>query len=130
MVTIFKYLPLRDDTLLRPIARVFIRNTNKEWTLFRCLIDSGSDITLIPLSIGLSLGFIVNPHTIQEMGRVYGKLPVIYKSVTMQIGNKTFLCNIAWAMLDEVPPLLGRQDVFDQFVISFNQQKREIYFEG
>jgi hypothetical protein len=44
------------STILRPIARVKLINEDKETTV-DMYIDSGADITLIPYSVGIALGY-------------------------------------------------------------------------
>jgi len=47
----------------------------------------------------------------------------------MKIGEKVLPILVAWALIEEVPPLLGRADVFDYFKITFLQKERKIIFE-
>ena len=42
---------------------------------------------------------------------------VIVKKVKMKIGNQEFDTRIAWCLEEDVPPLLGRIDVFNKFKI-------------
>lgn len=41
----------------------------------------------------------------------------------MKIGGKLFDARIAWALIEEVPLLLGRTDVFNLFSICFKKNK-------
>ncbi|MFQ6119329.1 MAG: hypothetical protein ACE5KE_05510, partial [Methanosarcinales archaeon] len=43
--------------ILRPVACVEFKSMKGEWIEVRPYIDSGADITLIPLSLGRLLGF-------------------------------------------------------------------------
>ena len=36
---------------------------------------------------------------------------------------------MAWGLIEEVPPLLGRADIFDCFKITFLQKEEKIIFE-
>ena len=42
-------------TILRPVASLEFRSRGCEWIEIRMYIDSGADMTLIPLSFGRSL---------------------------------------------------------------------------
>ncbi len=42
----------------------------------------------------------------------------------MRIGNREFEARVAWALEENVPPLLGRTDVFEEFDIRFRQRSR------
>ncbi|MBI4130752.1 hypothetical protein HY468_05520 [Candidatus Roizmanbacteria bacterium] len=92
-------------------------------------IDSGADVTLIPLSLGNLLGLRVDNHHVQKIGGISGSVSIIYTKRNMRIGNSEFTSRIAWSLHEDVPPLLGRLDVFDQFDITFQQEKKRIVFE-
>jgi hypothetical protein len=70
-------------------------------------IDSGADVTLLPRSF---------------------LKPLRIKNVCMRIGNKVFNAKIAVALIEYVPYILGREDVFDKFEIRFCQQERVVRF--
>ncbi|MBM3209494.1 hypothetical protein FJZ40_04365 [Candidatus Shapirobacteria bacterium] len=114
--------------ILRPIADVWLKRGNT-WVEFHPYIDSGADVTLIPLSLGELLGFKIGGEKIEEIGGIRGGVPVIYKNWQIKLGEKVLPILIAWALVEEVPPLLGRTDVFDFFRITFLQKERKIIFE-
>ena len=58
-----------------------------------------------------------------------GEVPVIITKVDIRMDDVEFPINVAWALEEDVPPLLGRTDVFDRFKIMFNQGSRSIIFE-
>ena len=122
----FKYRKEFFETLgviYRPVAEVIFINDDKEVKDFP-YIDSGADITLIPRSLGELLGFSVD-NEIKEMGGVGGsKVPTILKTLKMRIGEIEFPIKIAWALVEDVPPLLGRADVFDKFEVKFRQKEK------
>lgn len=51
------------------------------------------------------------------------------KVVKMKIGDKTFDASIAVALIEDVPYILGRENVFDKFKICFNQKEKIVEFE-
>ena len=113
----------------RPVAKVYINSINGEWIPFAPYIDSGADITLIPYTLGLKLGFriseeIINLHGVRGIG-----LPVEIRKVKMRIGNIELEPRVAWALIEEAPPLLGRLDIFDKFNITFKEKEGKIIFE-
>lgn len=117
------------DFIKRPVADVFIKSTSGEWIEFHPYIDSGADLTLIPLSLGKLLGFTVNEKKIEQIGGIRGSVPIINFKNLMRIGDKEIEANIAWALVEEVPPLLGRTSVFDNFDIKFRQKRGLIEFQ-
>lgn len=92
-------------------------------------IDSGADITLISLSFGRLLGFEVDEEKIIELRGVGSDtLPVIIQKVPVKIGDHEFKIKVAWSLKEDVPTLLGRVDVFDNFHVLFKQDQRIIEF--
>jgi len=113
----------------RPIADIFIKTTSGLWIEFHPYIDSGADVTMIPLSLGRLLGWEVDERKIQQIGGIRGSVPVIYTQNRIRIGKEKFSVNLAWSLIEDVPPLLGRKDIFDIFKITFEQYKGLIIFE-
>lgn len=116
-------------TIKRPVADVFLKTKKDFWIEFHPYIDSGADITMIPLSFGKLIGFKIDESKIQQIGGIRGSVPVINTKATIKIGDKTFIVNVAWALIEDVSPLLGRMDVFDVFKITFEQYKGIIALE-
>lgn len=112
----------------RPVVDVWFKKENN-WVEFHPYIDSGADITLIPFSLGKLFGFRPEGEKIEEIGGIRGAVPIIYKKWKIKIGEKIFPILLAWALIEEVPPLLGRADVFDTFKITFIQKEGKIIFE-
>ncbi len=116
-------------TVLRPVADIFLRDAqgNKIITFF--YIDSGADMTLLPKQLGELLGFTINNEKIINIGGIGNqKIPAILKKINLIFGDKSCEVTVAWALIEEVPPLLGRKDIFDKFNIVFDQRKRKILF--
>ena len=131
MIT-FRYkeesLGIGKKSIKRPIADVFLQTHQNRWLEFHPYIDSGADLTMIPLSLGKLIGLEAGAGTIEQIGGIKGSVPVIYARRTLRIGNLTFSATIAWALIEDVPPLLGRQDVFDSFDVTFKQRENKILF--
>lgn len=113
----------------RPVAEVYLKAISGKWIEFNPYIDSGADVTLIPLSLGKLLGLEIDKNKIEEIGGIKGNVPVIYTKAALRIGDKEILTQIAWALIEEVPPLLGRTDIFDNFKVTFDQTNGIIIFE-
>ena len=116
--------------VLRPVAEVILEKDG-----FRVgmpmYIDSGADVSMIPLRFGRALGFAQEKEdTIEEIRGVSGAgIPYILKEVTLELNTKTLKIRIAWALVEEVPILMGRMDIFDKFRIIFDGRKGWIDFE-
>lgn len=130
---VFKYkeesLGRKEGSIKRPVADAFLKTNSGLWIEFHPYIDSGADVTLIPLSLGKLIGWRLNQEKIEQIGGIRGSVPVIYKKTDITIGKKRFPLNLGWALIEEIPPLLGRTDVFDRFDITFKQNKDIIIFQ-
>lgn len=119
----------RGKTVRRPVADTFLKGKSGEWIELHPYIDSGADVTLIPLSLGKLLGFTLRGKEIEEIGGIRGSVPVIHLQNKMRIGDVELSVHLALALIEEVPPLLGRADVFDLFEVTFKQQEGIIVFK-
>lgn len=113
----------------RPVAEIYLKAVSGKWIKCNPYIDSGADVTLVPLSLGKLLGLEIDKDKIEEIRGIRGSVPVIYTKAILRIGEKEILTQIAWALIEDVPPLLGRTDIFDSFKVTFEQTKGIIVFE-
>ncbi|GAH19379.1 unnamed protein product [marine sediment metagenome] len=116
--------------VLRPVAEVILEKDGFSVGI-PMYIDSGADISMIPLRFGKALGFKQEKEdTIQEVRGVSGAgVPYLLKKVTLILNGKRLKINIAWALIEEIPMLMGRKDIFNKFRIIFDESKGWIDFE-
>ena len=124
----FEYRKEKSDILnyiYRPIIEVEFKNSEKGITIPEILyFDSGADITLIPRSTGELLELEIKNDEIKEIRGVGGGIvPVIVKKLNLSLCNYEFEARIAWALIEDVPLLLGRTDVFKYFDFYINEEK-------
>lgn len=116
--------------ILKPFAFVKLVNGKRTLAKYPLLIDSGADVTLVPKSTGKKLGLkLKDKSEIKFLGGISGSVPVVYKTIDLRIENIKFSTRIAWAQIEDVPPVLGRIDIFDKFDIEFKQVDRKIIFK-
>ncbi|MBI2583745.1 MAG: retropepsin-like domain-containing protein [Candidatus Aenigmarchaeota archaeon] len=112
-----------------PIIPAILENGNKTLIL-DFFIDSGADMTMIPLSFARLLGFeswkIEEVENARDAGG--GTVPYFVRSVQIIIGNKKLTIRIACSLQDNVPFLLGRKDIFDRFQVCFNDKDKKVVF--
>jgi hypothetical protein len=112
--------------VLKPIIPVTIIGLKKKVNVFM-LLDSGADISLIPYSVGKFIGLELNISRrgeIQGIGE--GSIPYILSNVKFQIQNNEILVRIGWALIEEVPFIIGRLDVFEKFAVEFREFENKI----
>ncbi len=100
------------------------------WIKLRQYIDSGADITLIPLTFGRLPGPELKKEEIKHLRGIGGVgVSVVIKKVDTRVSGTEFPVRVAWALEEDLPPLLGRVDIFDRFTITFDQRKEIVMFE-
>ena len=108
-------------SILRPIVKVVISGSYTHWMY----VDSGADITMIPLSVGRLIGLRRSKR--DKLQRIFGvgrsSVPIIVKRVSMRLGSVDFTARIAWSQVEDVPLLLGRMDVFKEFDVTFKERE-------
>ncbi len=123
---IFKYkeesLGKGVQKIKRPVADIYLKTKSNSWIEFHPYIDSGADLTMIPLSLGRLIGLRLDEKKVEQIGGIRGSVPVMNAECKMRIGDQEIKVRIAWALIEDVPPLLGRTDVFDVFEIIFRQK--------
>ena len=126
---VFKYKK-NESGISRPVADIKLKVNNLEVGV-AMYIDSGADISMIPRGTGELLGFQKAPgEKIKEMhGIAGGGVPYLEKEVVMIFGKKNLKIKISWALIEEVPPLLGRKDIFSRFRITFDEARDVIEFK-
>ena len=116
-----------------PFALCFLKNGSKIAFQYM-LVDSGADITVIPKTLGLDLGFTLpqaDDTMVKDFSGFGGSVPVILKTIDIRIGDVWLKkVTVGWSLSEEQGFLvLGRKDIFDYFDIEFRQSKGEIVFE-
>ena len=115
--------------ILRPIIQFQI-NTKIGWIPVMGYLDSGADMTLLPLSFAKALGIKIEEEQVKEIrGIGDSAVSVIIKEVEMKIGDVNLKANVGIALIEEVPYLLGRKDVFHKFRIIFEEFNERIILE-
>ena|SRR3990167_7727839 len=127
-MVIFKYKKDKSG-ILRPVANITIQHQHSVADI-PMYIDSGADISIIPRQAGEFLGFTKTNEKIIKMKGLAGfGVPYIEKDVTLVFDNKEKIkATIAWVLIEEVPALLGRKNVFNKFKIIFDEQEEKIEF--
>ena len=112
--------------IYRPVAKVVLEGEYDQWLY----VDSGADITLIPLSVGDLIGLRRRKQDRSQriMGVGKSSIPIILKVIAMRIGSTNFRARVAWSQTEDVPPLLGRTDIFPRFSVTFREKQHLTIF--
>jgi len=116
--------------ILTPTVPVTLIGPKQSVNVFM-LLDSGADISFIPYSVGETIGLeadIANRREVQGIGE--GSVPYILSQVGLKIGDTEISPRIGWSLIEEVPFILGRLDVFRNFSIEFREFENKILLKN
>jgi hypothetical protein len=125
-----KRQPKRLGEVLKPLIPVRLVGPESSETVLM-LLDSGADLSLIPYSVGEAIGLepdMSRRSEIQGVGE--GSVPYILSRVQISIGATEVPVRIGWTLIEEVPLLLGRLDVFRHFAIEFRTFENKILLKA
>lgn len=114
--------------IYRPVTKVVLANRDHRVPeIF--YVDSGADITLIPRSVGEILAFDnPTPAEIIDLKGIGGKgVPMVVRKAAMFLGGLKISSRIGWALIEDVPLLLGREDFFKYFEVTFSRNRKTIF---
>jgi len=113
----------------KPIASIYINHKDETWHPYSMYIDSGADITVINKTIGNLIGLKLKPKEQKfNLNGIGGKKEFVYREINIKIVKSTFNVKIAWVQDDDIPLLLGRENVFDKFNICFTEKEKSVVF--
>jgi len=128
----FPYRPIQGtrDTLYRPRAMVKLSGPSRS-LMVDCLVDSGADVSVFSWQVGRALGWFDNMISREQsytLDGLSGNVACYQRQVEVEIGTILLESTVMWALSDDVPNILGRQDVFDRFNIEFCQSDKKVIF--
>jgi hypothetical protein len=116
------------EIIFRPVAKAYLLKSGNEWIAEYFYVDSGADYTLIPYRMDRFLGLERIASEVKEIGGIGGVIAARFAVVPMKIEECRFDCTIAWAQIERVPFLLGRENIFEHFDITFQQRNKKTIF--
>jgi predicted aspartyl protease len=112
-----------------PIVPVKFYYKDKKTPIIDALLDSGGDFIVIPMPIAKYLGLkLKKAGAVDTAG---GTTSLFKATLSMIIGNKnkTFIYNniqIHVSARNDIPVLLGRHPIFEDYDITFKKQKNQL----
>jgi hypothetical protein len=116
--------------IYRPVAIIYFQAKDGRWRGFTAYVDSGADITLLPKSACIEgLGYNLKTGKAGYVGGITpGRIRVYVHNLNAKLGEETFKARIAFAEREDVPPLMGRTDIFNHFKVCYNHKRLETTF--
>lgn len=112
-----------------PIIPVSIIKNNKRINT-SAIVDSGASISIFSSSIGRLIGLNIEAGENRVFQGASAKLSGYIHKVKVIIAGKEIDCKVAFS--DELSTsfnLIGRETVFDKFIVTFNESSREMSIE-
>jgi hypothetical protein len=109
-----------------PVARVIIRTKQNEELALIMLIDSGATVSALPKSIATLLGINLKKGKPLRIFGVGGKsIRAWQHSIPIRIGIHGIELPVAFLNSSNSPRVLGREGIFDNFTIVFEESRRQ-----
>ena len=116
----------RFGDILKPIIPVRISGPARSVNVLM-LLDSGADLSILPYAVGETIGLVLDMDTRSEVqGIGEGMVPYVLGEVDLQVGGMALQERVGWALIEEVPFLLGRLDVFRELAIELREFENKI----
>jgi hypothetical protein len=122
-----KFLKEDGTVEARPVIRVFLQDTGGTWRALQAFVDSGSDISVFRKSDAIRLGLDLRagePIVIAGFGAA--EIPAYIHEISIKVGTHEFACHVAFADEENTPPVIGREDFFNQFVVCYDDNKEAL----
>ncbi|TSC77743.1 MAG: hypothetical protein G01um101433_496 [Parcubacteria group bacterium Gr01-1014_33] len=112
-----------------PTIDITLRGKKDELTV-RALLDSGASFSVFRPEIAEHIGIQVEKGKAIYLEGIGGRILGYLHRVRAVVGNKRFVCSIVFSREFTVSfSLLGRDNFFSQFRITFDEKKRMVVLE-
>lgn len=112
-----------------PIVPIKFSYKDQKTPSIEALLDSGGDFIVIPMPIAKYLGLKLKKAGIVDTAG--GATKLFKANLTLQIGEKNKVDTYSDLQIhvsgrDDIPVLLGRYPIFEDYEITFKKQKNEL----
>ncbi len=113
-----------------PIINIKLKG-KKEWVEFSGFIDTGASYCLFHADVAEVLGITLENGQKEEMVLGDGDiLPVYIHTLSVSLAGKEFNARIGFSkQLNINMYIIGRKDIFEHFIIAFNERDKWIEFQ-
>lgn len=126
----YRYKQINFGKIFNPLALIPVK-ASWGWQRLWFLIDSGADVTMIPVSLANELGIKYNPNA---KDKLYGigqqALPASPGKLKLMIGNREIEIRSYFVHSQDSILLLGRLDIFEQFSVNFDRSSQSVIFSN
>lgn len=124
MINTFPYL--KKDGQFFPIIKVKLRGP-KEEVIVEALVDSGASFSVFRAEVADYLGIPLRKGKLIYLTGIGGRILGYLHKIPIKVGNKNFSCKIVFSKEFMVSlNILGRDNFFIPFLITFNEKLKKI----
>lgn len=109
----------------RPIALVSFKHQKENiWRHIDMIVDTGADYTLLPIFLAPILGLDIKKDCKVIVTYGVGGKRLVYllkRRINIKMGNYNRNIPVGFLSHNEIPPLLGRQEFFETFKVTFEK---------
>jgi hypothetical protein len=117
-----------DNKIFYPAADISILGRDGRWRPFTLYVDSGAALTILTVSDAIRLGVeLIRGKSVNLYG-VSGSVKAYIHQLPVKIGRVRLTIDKAFSVSDETPRLLGREIIFQKFIVSFRESHHKTYF--
>lgn len=116
----------RFGEVFRPYAKIQVFKKDLKIYVNRVLVvDTGADFTIFPRKDAYLFGIDLEKETTKEQTfGIGGKERIfLYKNLKVKLGNRKLIIPAGFLDRNDVPALLGRQQILELFKVSFEEHK-------
>ena len=114
----------------RPVAKVsFWSQLVDDWLSYTAIVDTGADYTTLPKYAMVDLGISPTKDCVRRTLRGVGGSETVYlmkNPIRILIGQSEYEIPIGFLNTNEIPPLLGRENCLNLFILTFRNFTTEI----
>lgn len=114
-----------------PFVKIGVNGTRDEWRTVAAYVDSGASFSIFSTEVSEQLGLRLKDGRVRGVTVGDGvTIPVYVHRLNVQIGPYRFLANIGFSERLRVGfNLLGREDFFQRFDVTFSDTSRRLTFQ-
>lgn len=122
-------IPTPFGLLLNPTLTLVVKSRRGDF-LFRFLVDSGADVSMMPRSAADTLGVDLAGCRRMEAGGIEGGgVPGWGDQIRLQVGDLEISIPCFFSSREDTPYLLGRAGFFQHFNVTFDNRRKMIVLD-
>lgn len=114
-----------------PAVEISFANKKGDWLSLFLIIDSGAAISVLPAGDADVFGLTLNDRYVMKIyGIGRGSINGWKHEVRIRLGDNEFELPVTFLDNYNGPRILGREGIFDKFLLIFNESKQRTGFIG